>query len=165
MDGTISKSGDRGKNVAAKRKFDRIAVAAEWSLRSIFGSNIQQTCPSSSLTNVYVDLQASKVNFPAAKETSIRCSSKVRSLNISPEPDAKIEQGETPIVVYELNNEKRRGNAFSLSCSSKNVDEERKDVSPPPPPLVVHRSPTGSTPRETKGETFVDDRLFFQVTQ
>jgi hypothetical protein len=35
----------------------------EWTLRSIFGSNVVQSCPLSSLTNVYVDLQLSKVYF------------------------------------------------------------------------------------------------------
>lgn len=35
----------------------------EWTLRSIFGSNVGQTCPLSSLTNVYVDLQLTQVDF------------------------------------------------------------------------------------------------------
>lgn len=45
----------------------RTKSGSEWSLRSIFGSNIQQTCPLTSLTNVYVDLQVSKVNFNVMK--------------------------------------------------------------------------------------------------
>ena len=40
-----------------------VLLRLEWTLRSIFGSNIAQSCPLSSLTNVYVDLQLSQVDF------------------------------------------------------------------------------------------------------
>lgn len=63
-----------------------------------------------------------------------------RSLNISPEPDRQIDREKTTIVVYELNNENHQGNSFSLSCSSKQLDEPKKEISPP---IVVHRFPTG----------------------
>ena len=67
-----------------------------------------------------------------------------RTLNISPEPDFTLEQRSTPIVVYELNNEKRQRNSFSLSCTSKSLPlNDQNESSSSSPPVVVHRYSTG----------------------
>ncbi|CAF3854820.1 unnamed protein product [Rotaria sordida] len=113
----------------------------EWTFRSIFGSNIAQICPLSSLTNVYVDLQLSQTN----------------SFNLSPEPDYSIEQGTTPIIIYDLHNEKRKNTTFSLSCNynkqkSVTIDNQNNKFSPP---IVVHRYATGYGVRDGGIKTII----------
>ncbi len=65
------------------------------------------------------------------------------SFNINPEPDYSIKQGTTPIVVYDLHNEKRKGTAFSINCNYNKQQTTSTDNSSPP--LVVHRYATGKT--------------------
>ncbi|CAF0980488.1 unnamed protein product [Adineta ricciae] len=97
----------------------------EWTFRSVFGSNVAQSCPLSSLTNVYVDLQLSSTH----------------SLNITPEPDYAIKQGTTPIVIYDLGSVQRKSTTFAMSCTHSKQPTSNTDSSSPP--IVVHRYATG----------------------
>ena len=70
-------------------------------------------------------------------------------MNFNPEPDYSIDQGTTPILVYDLHHEKRKTSAFSLTCNfdkqqRTTIDIENEKSSPP---LVVHRYSTGKIQR------------------
>ncbi|CAF1905194.1 unnamed protein product [Rotaria magnacalcarata] len=113
----------------------------EWTFRSIFGSNIAQTCSLSSLANIYVDLQLSQTH----------------SFNISPEPDYSIEQGSKPIIVYDLHDEKRKNTTFSLNCNYKKqqpVSTDNQDDRSSPS-IVVHRYATGYGVRDGGIKTMI----------
>ncbi|UJR10819.1 hypothetical protein I4U23_015006 [Adineta vaga] len=112
----------------------------EWTFRSIFGSNVAQSCPLSSLTNIYVDLQLSSTH----------------SLNISPEPDHSIKQGTVPIVIYDLNNDKRKDTTFAMSCThtKQQISNNNQNASLSPP-IVVHRYATGYSVRDGGIETVI----------
>ncbi len=69
------------------------------------------------------------------------------ALNFNPEPDYSIHQGATPIIVYDLHNEKRKSTPFSLSCNFNkqegiSTDNQNEKSSPP---IVIHRYATGKT--------------------
>ncbi|CAF1093440.1 unnamed protein product [Adineta steineri] len=107
----------------------------EWTFRSIFGSNIAQSCPLSSLTNIYVDLQLSSTH----------------TFNISPEPDYTIKQGQTPIIVYDLHNEKRKGTTFLMSCNynkQPQISSTDNQNNNSLPSIMVHRYATGYGARD-----------------
>ncbi|CAF1058341.1 unnamed protein product [Rotaria sp. Silwood1] len=113
----------------------------EWTFRSIFGSNVAQICPLSSLTNIYVDLQLSQTH----------------SFNLSPEPDYSFEQGKIPIIVYDLHNEKRKSTTFSLNCNYNKqqtikIDNQNDKFLPP---IVVHRYATGYSVRDGGIKTII----------
>lgn len=64
VDAATSKAGHYGLfNRIYFSFYRKFCLSLEWSFRSIFGSNVAQTCPHSSSTNVYVDLQLSHVNM------------------------------------------------------------------------------------------------------
>lgn len=125
-------------------------VILEWSFRSIFGSNVGQICPLSSLTNVYVDLQLSHAKFMfnsnKNKNPWFR-NFQTNKLNFNPEPDYSIDQGTTPIIVYDLHNEKRKTSPFSLNC---NYDKEKMPSIDGPSPIIAHRYSTGMKMKSRK---------------
>ncbi len=62
-------------------------------------------------------------------------------MNFNPEPDYSIDQGTTPIIVYDLHNEQRKSTSFSLSCNFNKQEGISTDKSSPP--IVIHRYATG----------------------
>ncbi|CAF0939623.1 unnamed protein product [Didymodactylos carnosus] len=106
----------------------------EWSLRSIFGQNMNGACPLSDITNVYIDLELSKLYH----------------MTLSPLADYTIESNGRTLVVYDVNNMKQTSHGtFSLSCKHDRPSTdywllaENNKENNTLPYLYVHRYTTG----------------------